>query len=127
MSPCWVNQRARKRSSPCGAVGEQFADAVGALAILARAHAEGRLVKLNTIARDLRVLPYRVEQVLEQAVKLRWTARVGKDRWVLSRDAESIPLAEVYQAFVFDSKAVGIREEVLGLSLRDYSERQKKK
>ena len=113
----------RAKSDHGRAPGEQFADALGALAILARAHAEGRLVKLNAMARELRVLPYRVEQVVEQTATLRWTVRVGKDRWVLSRDAASIPLAEVYQAFVYDAAAVGIGEEDLGLSLRDYSER----
>ena len=116
----------RARSDHARAAGEQFGDAVGALAILARAHAEGRLVKLNAIAAELRVLPYRVEQVLEQTAKLRWTARVGKDRWVLSRDSGSIRLAEVFEAFVYDADAVGIGEDALGLSLRDYSNRDKK-
>lgn len=116
----------RARSDHGRAPGEQFADAVGALAILARAHAEGRLVKLNRIAAELRVLPYRVEQVLEQTAKLHWTVRVGKDRWVLSRDAGSIPLAGVYQAFVYDAEAVGIDKDALGLSLRDYSNKGKR-
>ena len=84
-------------------------------------------MKLNRIAAELRVLPYRVEQVLEQAAKLHWTARVGKDRWVLSRDAASIPLAEVYRAFVYDADAVGIGKDELGLSLRKYAERETKK
>ncbi len=92
--------------------------------MLARAHAEGRLVKLNTIARELRVLPYRVEQVLEKAAALRWTVRVGKDRWVLSRDAAGIPLAEVYRAFVYDGEAVGLDEDIRRLTLKSYSERK---
>ena len=117
----------RARSDHGRAPGEQFADAVGALAILARAHAEGRLVKLNAIARDLRVLPYRVEQVLERTAKLRWTVRVGKDRWVLSRDAGSILLAEAYQAFVYDAGTVGIDKDDLGLSLRQYAEKDRTK
>jgi membrane protein len=109
------------------APGEQFADAAGVLASLARAHAEGRLVKLNDVAAELRVLPYRVEQILEQTAKLRWTAHLGKDRWVLSRDAASIPLDEVYQAFAYDAAAVGIGEDDLGLSLQEYAERERKK
>lgn len=116
----------RAKSDHGRAAGEQFSDAVGALAILARAHAAGRLVKLNRIAAELRVLPYRVEQVLEQTAKLRWTARVGRDGWVLSRDAASIPLAEVYTAFVYDAEAVGIGKDALGLSLRDYSDKGKR-
>lgn len=117
----------RARSDHDRAPGEQFADALGALGILARAHAEGRLVKLNRIAAELRVLPYRVEQVLEQTAKLHWTARVGKDRWVLSRDASAIPLTEVYRAFVYDAEAVGIGRDELGLSLRKYAEKDLKK
>ena len=73
------------------------------------------------------MLPYRVEQVLEKTAHLRWTARVGKDRWVLSRDASSIPLAEVYRAFVYDAEAVGIGKDELGLSLRKYAEKETKK
>jgi membrane protein len=115
------------RSDHDRAAGEQFADAMGALTILARAHAEGRLVKLNRIASELRVLPYRVEQVLERTAQLHWTARIGKDRWVLSRDAVSIPVAEVYRAFVYDAAAVGIGEDHLGLSLREYADMERKK
>ena len=122
MLPGW-----RAKTDHDRAPGEQFADAAGALAILARAHAEGRVVKLNTIATELRVLPYRAEQVLEQAALHNWTARVGKDRWVLSRDAAAIPLAGIYQAFVYDAKAVGIGEARLGLSLREYAEKEHRK
>lgn len=109
------------------APGEPFADAVAALAILARAHAEGRLAKLNDIAAELRVLPYRVEQVLERAAKLHWAARAGRDRWVLARDAASIPLGEVYKAFAYDAEALGIGEGDLGLSLGAYAEKEAKK
>jgi len=109
------------------APGEQFADAAGVLASLQRAHAEGRLVKLNDIAAELRVLPYRVEQILEQTARRGWTARLGKDGWVLSRDAASIPLGEVYKAFAYDAEAVGIGEDDLGLSLREYAEKGRKK
>jgi len=121
MLPGWRNKSDHGR-----APGEQFADAAGALAILARAHAEGRLVKLHAIAAELRVLPYRVEQVLEQAATHKWTARVGKDRWVLSREAAAIPLAEIYRVFVYDAKAVGIGEDLLGLSLQEYAEKERR-
>ena len=118
----------RARPDHGGAPGEQFADAVEALAILARAHAEkGRPVKLNQIASELRVLPYRAEQVLERAAKLRWAARVGRDRWVLSRDAASISQGDIYKAFVYDAEAVGMGEADLGLSLREYAEKGRKK
>jgi len=112
MLPGW-----RAKSDHDRAPGEQFADAVGALAMLARA-------QLNAIAHELRVLPYRVEQVLEKAAMHRWTARVGKDRWVLSRDAAAIPLAEVFRAFVYDGETVGLDEDIRRLSLKSFSERK---
>ena len=45
---------------------------------------------LNGLARDLRVLPDRVEEILERAKALGWAVRTEKDRWVLARDPESI-------------------------------------
>lgn len=105
------------------APGERLAEALGALAILARAHGEGRVVPLNAIARELRAQPYRCEEVLMRAAARGWVARTEKESWVLARDAESIRVAELYQEFVFDSAALGIAEADLGLSLREYAAR----
>src|SRR5205823_9597042 len=99
--------------------GEELADALGVLGALARAHREGRAVRLNTLARQQRILPDRCEQILERAAALGWAARTDRDGWVLTRDAASIQVAEVYRAFVFDADAVGVPEDNLGLSLRD--------
>jgi membrane protein len=106
--------------------GEALADAVGVLSHLARAHQQGRMVPLNGLARQLRVLPDRVEEILERAKALGWAARTEKDRWVLSRDPSSIHLADIYRAFVFDADAVGVPETDLGLSLRDFLSREVK-
>jgi len=100
--------------------GERLGELLRALAILARAHSEGRVVPLNTLARQLRAQPYRLEEVLERAAARGWATRTEKDGWVLARDAGSIQLAELYQEFVFDSAAVGVSEADLGLSLQDY-------
>jgi membrane protein len=106
--------------------GEALADAVGVLSHLARAHREGRVVPLNRLARELRVLPDRVEQILERANALGWAVRTEKDRWVLARDPANIRLADVYRTFVFDADAVGVPETDLGLSLRDFLSREVK-
>ena len=103
--------------------GESLADALGVLGILARAHAEGRVVPLHRLSRELRLLPDRVEEILERARALGWAARTEKDRWVLAQDAASIRLADVYRMFVFDADAVGVPEADLGLSLRDFLQR----
>jgi len=100
--------------------GERLGELLRALSILARAHGEGRVVPLNTLARQLRAQPYRLEEVLERAAARGWAARTEKDGWVLARDASGIQLAELYEEFVFDSTAVGVSKADLGLSLQDY-------
>jgi len=105
--------------------GEELADALGVLSALARAHQEGRVVPLNSLARQLRILPDRCEQILERAGALGWGARTERDGWVLARDAATIRVAEIYRAFVFDADAVGVPEADLGLSLRDFLHKEK--
>ena len=105
--------------------GEELADALGVLSALARAHQEGRVVPLNSLARQLRILPDRCERILERAAALGWAARTERDGWVLACDAATIKLAEIYRAFVFDADAVGVPEADLGLSLRDFLHKEK--
>ncbi|MGH8740889.1 MAG: YihY family inner membrane protein [Burkholderiales bacterium] len=106
--------------------GQDLADALAVLAILTRAHAEGRIVRLRHLARRLRVLPYRCEQVLERAAALGWAVRTDKDGWVLSHDPGTISVADAYRAFAIDDAAMGVREADLTLSLREYAERERK-
>jgi membrane protein len=106
------------------ATGEALADAVGVLSHLARAHQEGRMVPLNHLAREMRVLPDRVEEILERAKALGWAARTEKDRWILARDPATIRIGDVYRTFVFDADAVGVPETDLALSLRDFLHRE---
>jgi membrane protein len=103
--------------------GERLGEALRALSLLARAHGEGRVVSLNSLARQLRAQPDRLEEVLVRGAARGWLARTEKDGWVLARDAGSIRLADLYQEFVFDSVAVGVSEADLGLSLQDYAAR----
>lgn len=103
--------------------GERLAEAIGALSLLARAHATGKVLALNALARELRAYPYRLEELLVRAADRGWVARTEKDGWVLARDAGSIRLADLYHEFVFDSAAVGVSEADLGLSLQEYADR----
>jgi membrane protein len=105
--------------------GERLAEALGALSILVRAHADGRAVPLNAIAYELRTHPYRVEEVLMRAAASGIVARTEKDAWVLARDADSIRIADLYHQFVFDSAKLGIADADLGLSLREFAARGK--
>jgi len=105
--------------------GERLAETLGAFRILSRAHAEGKVVSLSAIARELRAQPYRLEEALARAAARGWVARTEKDGWVMARDAASIRVADVYHEFVFDSEAVGVSEADLGLSLQEYVTREK--
>jgi membrane protein len=104
--------------------GEELADALGVLGALARAHQNGRVLPLNALARQQRLLPDRCEEILERAAALGWAARTERDGWVLARDASQIQVAQIYRAFVFDADAVGVPEADLGLSLRDFVQRE---
>lgn len=108
------------------APGQDLADALAVLAILTRAHAEGTVVRLRHLARRLQVLPYRCERVLERAASLGWAVRTDKDGWVLSHDPGTISVADAYRAFAIDDAAMGVREEDLTLSLREYAEKERK-
>lgn len=107
--------------------GEALADALEVLTALVRAHEEGRTVALNALARRLRVLPERCEEILERAAALGWAARTQRERWVLARDPSSIAIADVYRAFIFDPETLGVAPADLGLSLRDHLEKEKEK
>jgi membrane protein len=100
--------------------GERLGELLGALTILGRAHAVGKVISLNALAHEMRTQPYRVEQVLVRAARRGWVARTEKDGWVLARDPATIPLTDLFRELVFDAEAVGVAEGDLGLSLQQY-------
>ncbi|HYN13414.1 MAG TPA: hypothetical protein VET51_12310, partial [Burkholderiales bacterium] len=101
-------------------------DALGVLGALARTQAEGRVMTLHRLSAQLRLMPHRCEAILERASRLGWSARTEKDGWVLARDADDLQLADIYRAFVFDADALGLAKLDLGLSLRKYSDKERK-
>jgi len=56
----------------------------------------------------------------------RWAVRTERDGWVLARRAESIVLSDLYREFVFDPQGVALPGLDLAVSLRQYSEQEKK-
>lgn len=105
--------------------GERLAELLSALTVLGRAHAVGKVLSLNALAREIRTQPYRMERVLMQAARQGWVARTERDGWVLARDPALISLRDLYREFVFDSESVGVSESDLGVSLEDYIARGK--
>jgi len=91
------------RSRPAGSALE---DALAVLGGLARAQATGEVVPLTRLARRVRRMPYRCEEVLERCAALGWTVRTERDAWLLSREADSIRVADVYRAFVLQPEAL---------------------
>jgi len=106
--------------------GRDFMDAFAVLAVLARAQDRGGAVRLSTISNQVRIMPHRCEAALERAARLGWTARTDKDSWVLTRDAATLRVADVYRAFAFDAETWGINDADLKQSLRDYATKEKK-
>ena len=107
--------------------GREFVDALVVLSVLARAHAAGGPVRLREISDRARLVPHRCEAVLEQAARRGWTARTEKDGWVLAADPDGIRVAELYRAFAFNAETWGISDGDLGLTLREYSNKEKSK
>src|SRR2546421_319397 len=105
--------------------GEELADALRVLGALARAHERGDVLPLNALARAQRLPPDRCEEILVRAATRGWVARTERDAWVLARDASQIQVADVYRAFVYDADAVGVPQDHLGLSLRDFVRRDR--
>src|SRR2546428_50940 len=122
MLPGYSFAGAERRRPP----GIEFAEALGALSVLARAHQDGRVVSLKRIYCHLRILPYRCEHVLERAARLGWAARTARDGWVLARDPESLRVADGFRAVVYDAGAIGIPESEVGVRIKEVSQMERK-
>ncbi|HEX6298380.1 MAG TPA: YihY family inner membrane protein [Burkholderiales bacterium] len=107
--------------------GRELAEALAVFATLADAQSQGRVMPLRRLSKLVRVVPHRCEAVLERARELGWTARTERDGWLLTRDADDMTLQEIYRAFILDPESAGVGEVDLGLSLREYSQKDRKK
>ena len=105
--------------------GRDFVDALLVLSVLARAQAKGGVVRLRQISKQLRLMPHRCEAVLERAARLGWTARTEKDGWLLARDADLLPVSEIYKAFAFNAETWQVGPTDLEVNLREYATREK--
>lgn len=99
MLPAWRAEHALRADAP----GRELLDALAVLRVLARAHGA---LGVGRIAAQAGLTPERCERVLERCATLGWTARTGKESWLLARDAGAIRVADVVRAFAIDVAAL---------------------
>ena len=120
--------------------GREFFAALAILQALFKAQQAGEPLGLQRLQRESGFAPEDVEDILDRLNILKWAGIVTRGGWVLTRSADAIRLADIYREFVFDpEKARAARgprdgradallarlnvsqDEVLGLSLQDFS------
>ena len=92
--------------------GQHFHEALDVLVRLARAQRAGRVVPLSQFVGELVLPPDQCERLLERMERAGWVARSAGDGWVLSRDAQSLRVAEVFRAFVIETPPAGERMQM---------------
>ncbi len=102
MLPAFGADEADRRRPP----GRDLEDALAVLGALARAQERGEVVSVTRLARRIRRMPHRCEQVLERCAALGWAVRTERDAWLLAREADAIRVADVYRAFVLQPEAL---------------------
>jgi membrane protein len=118
MLPGWPNIGGEMNRAP----GRELAEALDVLGVLTRAQAEGRTISAASLAKQVGMLPYRAEMILERGAVLGWVAKAEKENWLLARDANSIKVDDVYRAFVYDAETVGVTDADLELSLHQFTQ-----
>ena len=95
--PEWRQGAGRAEPAP----GTDFLDALQILKLLWQAHREGRVLKLADLFGAVKVRLDRIEAILETLLAAGWIARAAPRGWVLSRDADTIQVYEVFRRFAF--------------------------
>jgi len=93
-------QGEERRGQPAG---RQFYEALEVLGSLAQAQRGGRTLSLSKLVQEVGLAPDQVERLLERMERAGWIARGSGDRWVLSRGADRLLVADVYRTFVMDA------------------------
>lgn len=93
-------QGEERRGRPAG---RQFYEALELLGALAQAQRAGRSLALSDLVQGMHIAPDQVERMLERMEGAKWIARGSGDRWMLTRGADQLLVADVYRAFVMDA------------------------
>jgi membrane protein len=99
--PEWRERAGQSRPVP----GSDFFDALQILKALWRAHKTGELVSLSKLHPMVKVRLDHLEAILGTLSGSGWVVRSGPSGWVLSRDAATIKVEDIYRLFVFHTDA----------------------
>lgn len=86
--------------------GQHFYEALEILGTLAEAQRHGRTLPLAELVDKIDLAPEQCERLLERMERLGWIAHATGHSWVLARGAESLAVADVYKAFVMESRSL---------------------
>ncbi len=88
-----------------GPPGSLFVDALETTVLLARAHRGGDVMNLEQL-RSIVKLPWEeMEFILDRLVACGWVAKLEGHGWILARDADGIPVIDIYRNFVIRAEA----------------------
>lgn len=99
--PEWRERAGQSQPVP----GSDFFDALQVLKKLWGAHHTGGIVTLSSLHPAVKVRIDHLEQILATLSGAGLVARAGADGWVLSRDAATIRIEDIYRLFVFRTDA----------------------
>lgn len=99
--PEWRERAGQSRPVP----GSDFFDALQVLRILWGAYRTGEVVRLSKLHPVVKVRIEHLEKILATLSGAGWVARSGASGWVLSREAATIKVEELYRVFVFHTDA----------------------
>ena len=99
--PEWRERAGQSRPVP----GSDFFDALQVMKMLWRAHRTGEVVLLSKLHPVVKVRVEHLEKILTKLSGAGWVARSGASGWVLSRDADTIKVEDIYRLFVFHTDA----------------------
>ena len=100
--PEWRERAGQSQPVP----GSDFFDALQVMRKLWRAHHTGGIVTLSSLHPAVKVRIDHLEQILATLSGAGFVTRAGADGWVLSHDAATIRIEDIYRLFVFRADAL---------------------
>jgi len=89
-----------------GPPGSLFVDALETTVLLARAHQSGEVLSLEQLRAVVKLPWEEMEFILDRLVACGWVAKLQGHGWILARDADSIPVIEIFRNFVIRAEAI---------------------